>query len=460
MPAGIDLKDLFALLPVLSAVFTYYGLSAQRLKRAERAKSNYSLGHIYSLANIWPHRLNTTITVLIMVMSVAYFATKFFGELKSSPYIGSSLAWITEYYWYFFVGWLAFVIVVYFQIIERTALALLGLSSRCRETVDWANANWHIQDDSPQAPTLAPSQDGLIKMANLVIDDLVSKPPNLNLALRPANVDNAVAANILFFGHVIEGYTTAVGGPRFPWTPFYEALGQVSMLPNHPFAPESLARIDCNSASFVDDVLMLMNDHVDPDFPKLKNEAKLEQLVADALRILQTSYGSDARKIARGWFGNSYEALLRNSQQFFPLEEIRRQFAKLITLWQVVDHLHRPEIFKVPFSGGIFLMYLNTELLHTESERFSRDDLGVHLCFEDTQHRLMQMVRMLIESSLEHTRATWRGAEMRLVNGRDLDWEWWIFYRTDQHTYHLGREHEQKPWKPIDNGKTFIKAKG
>jgi hypothetical protein len=392
-----------------------------------------------------------------MVMSVAYFATQLFVGLKNLPYIGGSLAWISEYYRYFFVGWLAFVIVVYFQIIEQTVLALLGLSSRCRETVDWANANWHIQIDSPEAPTLAPSQDGLIKMANLVIDDLVSKPPNPNLALRPANVDNAAAANILFFGHVIEGYTTAVGGPRFPWTPFYEALGQVSRLPNRPFAPESLAKIDCNKASFVDDVLIQINEHVDRDFPKLKNEAQLEQIVTDALRILQTSFGSDARKIARGWFGNSYEALLRNSQQFFPLEEIRRQFAKLVTLWQVVDHLHRPDIFKVPFSGGIFLLYLNTELLHTESKSFARNDLGVQLCFEDTQHRLMQKVRTLIESSLEHTRLPWYKAEMRLANSRGLDWGWWIFYRTDQHTYHLGREHEKKPWKSIDTDKNYIK---
>jgi hypothetical protein len=457
MPANIDFKDLAALVPLLAAIFTYFKTSHDRLARANRLAREYRLGWIYSLANIWPHRIHATVTALIMFASVGYFAIKFAGDLKSVRYVGPLLVWISEYYWLLFVVWLGFVVFSYFQIIERSVLWFLGRFPASHNTVDWANANWHIAEDGPEAPVLAPSADGLTKMVNKVIDDLVHDPPNPNLALRPAGLDNAVAANILYFGHVIEAYTTATGGPRFPWTPFYEALAKVSALPSRPFTSESISKFDPASMSFMDDVLMHLNDYVDPYFPNLQNDPALEERVTGALRVLKEAFHSDARNVARGRFTNSYAALLRNSQQFLTLEEMRRQFAKLATIWQVVDHLHRPAIFRTPFSGGIFLLYLNSDLLQTESERFFRDDAGVQICFEDTQRRLMQRVQSLVDVSLQPARMRWREAEMKSIMARGIDWRWWIYYRADQHAYHLGRATQHKPWTSINNGNTFVK---
>lgn len=457
MPTNFDFRDIAALVPLLAAIFAYFKTSSDRLRRALRARKSYHLGFIYTLANEWPHRLHAAVTLLIMLASLDYFAVKFFADIKNWSRIGPLLFWVYEHYLPFFFGWLVFVILAFFQVIERTAVFLLGMIRGCRESIGWANANWHVPDDTTQAaPVLAPSEDGLNQMADRVINGLVSEKPNPNLALRPAALDDAVAANILYFGHVIEA---AAAGKRFPWTPFYEALAQVSKLPDHPFNPESLARFDRASASFLDDVLMRMNDHVGDDCPKLESLPGLEERIKKALEVLQEGFDSDARNTARGWVRKSYSCILSNSEAFLEHEEMRRQFAKLMAIWQVVDRLHRPAAFKVPFSGGIFLMYLNSEVLLTESEKFSRDDLGVQLCFEETQRRLMRKVRSLLDSSLEKTRANWRKEQQEFVKERGIDWQWWMFYRSDQHTYHLGRDCEQKPWKAVNSNALFIKAK-
>jgi hypothetical protein len=457
MPPNMEFRDLVAFLPLLAAIFTYSKTSSDRLKRALRARKNYGLGFIYTLANVWPHRFHAAVTLLIMLASLDYIAIKFFDGIKNWPDIGPWLFWIYEHYWYFFIGWIVCVILAFFQVIERTAVFLLGGIRGCRESIGWANANWHVPDDTTQpAPVLAPSEDGLNQMADQVINGLVGEKPNPNLALRPASLDNAVAANILYFGHVIEANA---GGKRFPWTPFYEALAEVSRSPDHPFNPDSLARFDRASASFLDDVLMRMNDHLGNGCPKLESLPGLEEHIKNALGVLQESFDSDARNTARGWVRKSYNAILDNAEAFLEHEEMRRQFAKLMAIWQVVDRLHRPDAFKVPFSGGIFLMYLNSEVLLTDSERFSRDDLGVQLCFEETQRRLMQKVRSLLDGSHEQTRKNWREEQEEFVKARGIDWQWWMFYRSDQHTYHLGRDYEQKPWKAVNSYALFTKAK-
>lgn len=458
MPINID--DLLkGILPLGAAIFTYFKLSYDRLRRAVRISKNYHLSLIYWLANIWPHRLYSIITLLIMLAAINFTAVKF-ESVKHLPRVGSWLTWLADYYVPALIVWLLFVVSAYFQIIERAIVLLLGRVPRFRESIEWANANWHVPDDSTHPLlVLASSDEGLTRMANQVIDDLVNQPANPSLALRPAGLDNTTAANILYFGHVIEAYMTVTGGARFHWTPFYQAFAEVSRRSNRPFDPKFLLHFDGTSHSFLDEVLIHINDHLPVDEPKLKSEPDLEQRVNVAFKVLQKRFQSDARNIARGWIGNSYGALLDNSESFLQLEEMRRQFAKLITIWNVVDRLHRPRIFKIPFSGGIFLMYLNSEVMLTESERFSREDLSVQLCFEETQRRLMRRVQSLLDETREQKRLDWRKNEQSLVSSRGIDWQWWIPYRSDQHTYHLGRTYEPKPWKAINNYTVFAKSK-
>jgi hypothetical protein len=460
MPTGIEFKDIAALLPLLGGIFTYFKTSHERLKRARRIARTYEFGIVYSVANIWPHWIYITATLLVMLSSIDYFAVKFFSDIVEWPYVGKFTNWIFEHYYEIFVAWLVFVVLAFFQLIERLTLGVFGAFRDVRKTADWANADWHIREDGPQAAILASSQAGLTKIANTIVTDLIKQQPNDSLALRPRDFDNADAANILYFGHVIEEHTTAVGGPRFPWTTFYEAMGRVATAGGtRPFSPGALSAFDRASRSFLSDVLMKMNDHVALDFPKLVNDVTLEQRVSEALGILQDSFRSDARNVARGWGGSSYRALLNGSRSVFQLEEIRRQFAKLMMLWNVVDNLKRPDAFEVPFSGGIFLLYLNNEVLLTESEKFERKDPGVQTCFERAQHRLMRTVFDLIESSADSERVAWCKAEKAAIAMCGADWKTWVFYRADQHSYHLGRAAEKKPWKEVNNGETFIKGK-
>ena len=458
MPTTVDFKDLTALIPLLAGIFTYFKTSHERLKRARRLAKAYGFGTIYSAANIWPHWIYIIATLLVMLSSVAYFAVRFFNTV-ALPYVGALLQWISANYYAVFLLWLLCVVLAFFQAIERLVLRVTGLFRGTRETVDWANANWHIREDSAQAPVLAPSQMGLTKISQKIVEDLIDEAPNTSLALRPPNLDNVDAANVLYFGHVIEEYAMDRGGPRFLWTPFYEALGDVAMSADRPFSSKALAGFDGTKQSFLNDVLLKMNYYIPLGHPELPNDATLEQRVSEALRLLQQQYRSDARSIAWGWVRFSYGAVLTNSRAILKHEGMRRQLAKLVMLWNVVDRLHRPKVFKVPLSGGIFLLYLNDEVLLTESDKFERNDPGVETCFECTQQRLMQTVLTLIDSSVDFRRKAWREAERQKIATRGADWKTWVLYRADQHSYHLGREAEQKPWKATNNGNTFSKSK-
>jgi len=455
MPTTVDFsKDAQALAPLLGSILTYYGSTRDRLKRAQRIAKAYKFGTIYAATNIWPHRIYIVAFILVMLSSFCYFAVKFFSTIVALPYVGAPLQWISDNYHLIFFAWLGFVFLAFLQVIENLVLFMLGLFRRTRETVDWANAKWHISEGIDPARILAPSQAGLTRMSNTIIADLISEPPNASLAIRPPGLENDEAANVLYFGHVIEEYTTNIAGPRFLWTPFYEALGRVAKSAGRPLSSKALAEFDSTKQSFLKDVLLKMNDPVDSDFPNL-NDAALASRVNQALRVLQQTFRSDARNIAWGWMRSSYEAILTNSRPVLKLEEMRRQFAKLTMLWNVVDRLYRPDVFKVPFSGGIFLMYLNDGVLHTESKIFEREDPGVQTCFECTEQQLMRTVLDLIENSVDHGLASWRNMEKQKIASRHVDWKTWVFYRADQHAYHLGRVAKREPWKETNNGDTF-----
>jgi hypothetical protein len=457
MPPTIDAKDALPLAPLLGSILTYFGATRERLERARRIARTYGFGAIYAAANIWPHWIYIIAFVLIILSSFCYFAAKLFDSVIALPYVGASLQWILENYHIIFFAWLGFVFLAFLQAIEHLVLFVLSFFHRKRETVDWANARWPIREGNSNI--LAPSQAGLTNISNRIVGDLASAPPNRNLALRPPDLENDEAANVLYFGHIIEEYTTDTRGPRFPWTPFYEAMAKVAMSAGRPFSAKTLAGFDGMKHSFLSDVLLIMNGHVDPDCPPLMNDAVLEQRVSQALRILQQEFSSDARTIARGWFRSSYDTILTKSRSVLKLEEMRRQFAKLTMLWNVVDNLHRPDVFKVPFSGGIFVLYLNNEVLLTENDRFERKDPSVQICFECAQQRMMETVLDLIETCVDTGRAAWRDKERQTVASRGADWRTWVLYRADQHAYHLGRVAEQKPWMEINNRETFIKTK-
>ena len=40
----------------------------------------------------------------------------------------------------------------------------------------------------------------------------------------------------------------------------------------------------------------------------------------------------------------------------------------------------------------------------------------------------------------------WRDAQIALAANLDIDWEWYLFYRIDQHVFHLARVHPRTQW--------------
>jgi hypothetical protein len=330
-----------------------------------------------------------------------------------------------------------------FRVLESFLAWLFGLVPRWRNTLEWANAQWQITGNADERRVLAPSDTDIEHAASGLIDSLAKAQRNKSLALRPASLSDDNAANVLYFGHVIEQYL-ATNRRSLPWTEFYEALAQVAESKEAPLSPEGIKEFDARGSYLAE--LRKANRHLQvPD--QIPNDAGLEAAVAQALRTLRDRFQSDARNLARGFLRTTYTRVLRRSVFFLTSEGMRRQFAKLFILWNALPGASHPELFQIPFNAAMFMRYADGGVIRTEGARFDYTTGPVEICFDAIQKRILSRVLSLLESTNDAARVNWRDSEKRDIQSRRLDWNWWVYYRADQQAYHDARGYESENWK-------------
>jgi hypothetical protein len=359
-----------------------------------------------------------------------------------------AITFISNNFVVLFLVALLFYLAFELRVIEKILSFLVGLVPVWRQSLEWANAQWQIEADSDSAPILASSRASLEQWASTLIEELTSTPRSLSLALRPANLSDNNAANVLYFGHVIEEYCSEKRSQFFAWTVFYQALANVAETQRAPFSPERIRTLPAQTSFFS----LLLSANVDLDQAnQIPNDAGLENAVEKALRSLQTLWSGDAGNMTRGLLGTDYGRVLRASTHFLQIEGMRRQFGKLFVMWTVKPGATHPDVFRIPFNTGMFLKYIDTGVMLTQGQRFNSRSEPVSICFEATEREIVKLAFCLLTETKDPTRAAWRQAELADVKRRNLNWTWWIYYRVDTQAYAIAREYKSTSWKRSGN---------
>jgi hypothetical protein len=142
-----------------------------------------------------------------------------------------------------FLAAFCFYILFELRAIEQLLAWSIGLVPRFRNSIEWANACWQIKTNADERKVLAASDSDVAKAASDLIDNFAKAERNKNLALRPHSLGEDNAANVLYFGHIIEQYLASTRR-SLPWTKFYEALARVAETNEAPLSPEGVPNSD------------------------------------------------------------------------------------------------------------------------------------------------------------------------------------------------------------------------
>lgn len=450
------MKAGLALITGAGTITTYIKDANQRRAKAASIMRRYGFGPVFRVINWLPHVVHwllalwVMVTALIEILVIADQYASAGAGVKALPrWVQTITQFVSGSFVALFLIAVAAYIVFQLRLVEQILAWLLGLFPRFRQTLDWANAKWQIQADDSERRILAPSPPDVERAANKLVNTLVSATIGDSFAMRPKGLNDEEAANILYFGHVVEEYC-AKTRRSFPWTVFYEALAKVAKTPGAPFSEKSLK--SCQGPFSI--VLLQANQYL-PSTNQIPDEASLEQTVTDAFQKLR-AMGYRADRAADGWAGTDYGRVLRKSK-FLTGDDMRRQFAKLFILWNIKTGATRPKMFEIPFNFGMFIKYLDDGVMLAEGTRFDRTTQLVKTCFDAIHGQILKQTFELLNATKDPTRAAWREAEKKRVEDQGIDWTWWIYYRADTQTYHDARNYTSTKWR-VEASKEVVKA--
>jgi hypothetical protein len=455
------LKGAMAIVGVVGTIVSYIKLAAKRAARAKLVADRYEFkGWIFTLIDRVPHRMHLIVAYLTLFGSFVEIGViadqqALSGSIdkKLPDFLAIPVHFISENFLILFLVAAFLALACHLRWIESVIGGVVGLVPTWRQTLEWPNALWQTENDEDEKPTLAGSAPEIERWTNTLIDDIVGKPRSHYLALRPANVADTNAGNILYFGHVVEEYCSGNLNLSFPWTHFYKAMADVAATPQAPFAPHTI-RTWPKGQDFFPVILQVNAGLTAAGIPAnglVPNNAGLEADVRQAFEVLHSKCNGDARNLASGWLGTSYGRLLRRSNCFLAKEEMRRQFAKLVLIWKVIPDANHPKVFRIPFSAGMFLNYVDSDIMLCEGKVFRGESERVQLCFEAVERQIVDRAHILLNESRDATRAVWRHTEKTEVEARNIDWTWWVYYRVDTQAYSNSRGYQPQKWERIGN---------
>lgn len=439
------------------AVMTLYGFIAKYIKSANKRRlenaaisNRFKFGWIFWSVQRMPFIFHALVAYAALIGAAIELATlidQFVlnGEnLARLPLrVQSVVGYFSSHFvWFFLVAFLLYVLLDV-RTFEHAIAWFFGLFPRMRRTIDWANAEWQLKPESERR-ILAPSAAELRQTATRIVDELVGAARGNSLALRPEGLSDEDAANILYFGHVVEEYCATYMKLSFPWTLFYEALGKVALESGAPFSVGSLKQYASDNGFFP--TVRRANAYLAPEH-QIPNDPGLEQGVESGFKTLRRHFHCDARRLARGFRSTDYSCVLHRSNRFLESSGMRRQFAKLFILWRIKPHATHPDMFRVPFNTNIFVRYMDDGVIRVDGSRFDRTSELVDICFEQIQWELVKRVYDFLTTTQDASRVAWRNKEKADIDKRHIDWTWWVYYRADVQTYHDSRTYNSPGWK-------------
>jgi hypothetical protein len=449
---SFEVKDALPVVPLIGAIFSYWANVKARLDWASEKKRKLGpLGGVHWFVDILPNRALAVAMLVTVASSLAYFAYSLLVDPSDQSRLARVLQFNHENFPVIFIIWLLLAVLAYFNwvplVLERLASPLPFL----RETIGFVNASWHVeQGEKASAVVIA---DNPRPFVDEVVADLAKRAPNRNMALRPENISDEEAANILYFGHVMEQYYSDARVEISEWTAFYSILGSIANHADRPFSKRFVGDFELGAKSYFGMLLERYNSFVEDHeeeyhgrIVSLPDAIELEQRVDTACRRLRDEFGSDARNVGRLIAGFTYGAVLRNVAPTLPSIELARQFAKLCVVWRIWRRFHKPSVFQVPFSRHIFILFLDKGFLVTDADEFNTEDSRVRTCMEQGQQKLLQLAYEAIEATRNPAVTAWREGEKKRASELGIEWRWYVFYRVDQHVYHLSRTAGQDAW--------------
>jgi hypothetical protein len=441
-----------AVAPLLETIFSQFKSVKKRREWVKKKTLAFGpLGGTHWTVGVLSIWISVAVATVAVLSSLAFLATNGMGwEAPDGP-LRSVLTWNDAHYSIVLFVWLVHTVLVYPNGLARLLWGAVWLIPSLRSRIGFTNATWHI-DQGDVAPAIALAREAHRRVAGEIVTSMVTTGANANLALRPGGLSEEQAANVLFFGHVIEG-AMSENGVHWSgeiWTAFYEALGSVAKLPTHPLDPSAVAAFA--GTSFYQQVIALLNYHRPASLSPIPNDYDIPARVDESHKYLATTLGGNARILGKGFFGYSYQTLLKRSRNVpgFDREEIRRQFAKLAILWNIWPKARRPAVFKIPFSASIAIYLLDSSWLRTDANRLATDDPYFLNAFDVAESRLVDIGADIVANASDPPTQSWRETQKKNATTQGLDWNWYLRYRIDQHIYHLARTRRSENWRKGD----------
>jgi hypothetical protein len=441
-----------AAIPLIESILTQFkGIKKRRDWVNEKTRQFGPLGGTHwaiDSLSIW---ISTAVAVIATVSSLAFLATNGLGWAAPADPLKGLLRWNDNHYSIVLFIWLVHTVLVYTNGITRLLWGIVWLVPAWRDRVGFTNATWHIHQGE-KAPAIALAREKQRRIPGDIANSLVTSTDNANLALRPTGLTDVEAGNVLFFGHVIECAMTQnnVRWSGDIWTAFYQALGAVAKLKDHPFAADAITAF--SGESFYQQVVMRMDQHRPENLPAIPQDYEIPSRVDAAQHYLASHLEGDARALGRYAFGYSYNSFLRRSRLVpqLALEEIRRQFAKLAIMWRISPKARHPKDFKIPFSRSMAIYLLDQSWIRTDAQRLAVDDIYFLNAFDVAESSLVSVAADIIDNANDAPTKFWREAKIREASKLNLDWDWYLRYRIDQHVYHLARNAVSAIWRAGD----------
>jgi hypothetical protein len=441
-----------AILPLIEGIFTQ--LKSIKKRRDWVQEKTHAFGFLggtyWAIDNlsIW---ISSAVAAAAIISSLAFLATHGMGGSKLPTALKPVLDWNDSHYGLVLLVWLLHMILVHINGITLFLWSVVWLIPPLRNRLGFTNATWHLRQGE-KAPAIALTREQHRKIPGEITDSLVSSAANSNLALRPIGMPDVEAANVLFFGHVIECAMTEnqVRWNGDIWTAFYQALSAVAKLKDRPFTAEAIRAFSGNS--FFQDVVMRLDQNLPTGLPAIPRDYEIPARVDGAQRLLASHFKGDARNLGRRIIGYSYYAYLTRTRKVpqLALEDMRRQFAKLAIMWRITPKAHCPKEFKIPFSRSMAIYLLDKTWVRTDATRLEVDDVYFLNAFDVAESNLVATAADIIDTANDTPTKNWRDAQKREASKLGLDWGWYLRYRIDQHVYHLARTATSKVWRTGD----------
>ena len=376
VPAPVNFTEFVPLVSIVGMLFVFFGLVRARLAWVSERRSLGRLGGLIWL-DYGPNRALAVVAFLGTCSAAGYYAARVLPWVRDVPVLGPVLVWNVAHWLLLFFVWLLAAVLAQTNVVPRLLLWGGGRISFVSGRLGYANASWHLQYDE-RARAAGLTRNGSV-LAQAVMDRLVDEPQsgNLNRPIRPEGLQDDEAANILYFGHVIETVHRAGGlGPYSPmWRDLYAALGRVAVAEARPFITQAVMK--AKPERFFIDVIRLLNDEAVKGGTSIPACYTLERAVTAACILLQDRFASDARGLGARWWrrGYSYGAAVGRSRAILDEPGLRVQFATLGLLWRIWGtDVAGPGRYIPPFSRGVLGLLLDESLILTDADSFDTED--------------------------------------------------------------------------------------